>query len=68
MTIRPATAADAAAVASILNALVSTTTIEWTDTQQTTGSVREWLDEHEVVVVAEEGREIVGVAAFLRSS
>jgi L-amino acid N-acyltransferase YncA len=64
VTIRPAAAADASAIASILNALVSTTTIEWTDTPQTADSVLGWLDEHETVVVAQEGNEVVGVAAF----
>lgn len=64
MTIRPAAAADASAIASILNAFVSTTTIEWTDTPQTADSVLGWLDEHETVVVAQEGDEVVGVAAF----
>jgi phosphinothricin acetyltransferase len=62
--IRPGAAVDAAAIASILNALVSTTTIEWTDTPQTTDSILEWLDEHETVLVAEERGEVVGVAAF----
>ena len=52
------------AIASILSAFVSTTTIEWTDTPQTADSVLGWLDEHETVVVAQEGDEVVGVAAF----
>ncbi len=64
MTIRPAAAADASAIASILSAFVSTTTIEWTDTPQTADSVLGWLDEQETVVVAQEGDEVVGVAAF----
>ena len=64
MTIRPAAAADASAIASILSAFVSTTTIEWTDTPQTADSVLGWIDEHETVVVAQEGDEVVGVAAF----
>ncbi len=64
MTIRPAAGADASAIASILNALVSTTTFEWTDTLHTADSILGWLDEHETVLVAEEGHEVVGVAAF----
>lgn len=64
MTIRPAAAADASAIASILNAFVSTTTIEWTDTPQSVDSVLGWLDEHETVLVAEDGHQVVGVAAF----
>jgi L-amino acid N-acyltransferase len=62
--IRPAVDDDAGAVASILSALVSTTTIEWTDTPQTPDSVVAWLDEHERVLVAEDHGEVVGVAAF----
>jgi L-amino acid N-acyltransferase YncA len=64
MFIRPATAGDAAAIASLLNALLSTTTIEWTDTPHTEGSALEWLDEHETVLVADEHGEVVGIAAF----
>jgi L-amino acid N-acyltransferase len=62
--IRPAVNDDAAPIASILNALVATTTIEWTETRQTPDSMREWLDHHERVLVAEHGSEVVGVAAF----
>lgn len=64
MIIRPAVDEDAGPIASILNALLTTTTIEWTETPQTPDSVLEWLDEHETVLVAEEGGEVVGVAAF----
>lgn len=64
MIIRPAAAADAVAIASILNALISTTTIEWTDTPHPADNILEWLDEHETVLVAEERAEVVGVAAF----
>jgi phosphinothricin acetyltransferase len=62
--LRPAAAQDASAIASILNAFLSTTTIEWTDTPKSPESVLVWLDEHETVLVAEEHDEIVGVAAF----
>jgi phosphinothricin acetyltransferase len=62
--VRPAAARDAGAIASLLNALLATTTIEWTDTPHNLGRVLDWLDEHEVVLVAEEQDEIVGVAAF----
>jgi phosphinothricin acetyltransferase len=64
VTIRPATASDAAAIASLLNAFLATTTIEWTDTPHTTDSIPEWLDEHETALVAEDRGEVVGVAAF----
>ena len=62
--VRPATAEDAAAIASILNALLSTTTIEWTDTPKTPASVMAWMDDHETVLVAEEHEEVVGLAAY----
>ena len=52
------------AIGSILNALLATTAIEWTDKPRTTDRVLEWLDEHETVLVAEEEGEVVGVAAF----
>ena len=64
MLIRTATAADAAQIASVLNALLGTTTIEWTVTPRTADDVAEWLRAHEVVLVAEERGEVVGVAAF----
>jgi L-amino acid N-acyltransferase len=62
--VRPATAEDVVGIASLLNAFLATTTIEWTDTPQSTESVLLWLDHHEAVLVAEEHHEIVGVAAF----
>ncbi len=64
LTVRTATAADAGAIVSILNALLATTTIEWTDTPHTADSILEWLDDHETVLVAEEHDDLVGVAAF----
>jgi L-amino acid N-acyltransferase len=64
MIVRPAVAADAVAIASLLNAHLATTTIEWTTMPQTAVSILEWLDEHEAALVAEEGGEVVGVAAF----
>ena len=48
----------------LLNALIATTTIEWTDTPHTAGSISSWMDEHETVLVAEDRGEVVGVAAF----
>jgi L-amino acid N-acyltransferase YncA len=62
--VRPATVADADAIASLLNAFLATTTIEWTETPQTAGSIHDWLDEHDTVLVAEARGEVVGVAAF----
>jgi L-amino acid N-acyltransferase YncA len=64
VSIRSATAADAVAIASLLNAFIATTTIEWTDTPQTPDRILAWLDEHETILVAEDRGEVVGVAAF----
>jgi L-amino acid N-acyltransferase YncA len=62
--VRFASAADGEAIASILNALLATTAIEWTDSPHSADSILEWLDEHETVLVAVEGAEVIGVAAF----
>jgi phosphinothricin acetyltransferase len=62
--VRPASTTDAAAIASLLNAWIATTTIEWTDAPHTADGISQWLDEHETVLVADEGGEVVGVAAF----
>jgi phosphinothricin acetyltransferase len=62
--IRPAVTEDVLAITSLLDALIATTTIEWTDTPKTADSTLEWLNEHETVLVADEDGEVVGVAAF----
>jgi phosphinothricin acetyltransferase len=64
VVVRPAAATDAVAIAALLNALLATTTIEWTDTPRTAEDVEEWLEEHETVLVAEERGEVMGVAAY----
>ena len=64
MNIRPASAADGVTIASLLNALLATTAIEWTDTPHTPDSIVGWLGAHETVLVADEGGEVVGLAAF----
>ena len=64
MIIRPATASDAGAVASILNALIATTTIEWTEAPHTESGVLAWMEEHETVLVGEQDGEVVGLAAY----
>ncbi len=64
MIVRPAGAQDSVAIALLLNALLATTTVEWSDVPQTVESVLEWLDEHETVLVADDEGEVVGVAAF----
>jgi L-amino acid N-acyltransferase YncA len=62
--IRASSDADAGEIASLLNALVATTTIEWTMAPRTVEEVQEWCRAHEVVLVAEDRGEVVGVAAF----
>jgi L-amino acid N-acyltransferase len=62
--VRAAGRGDANAIRSLLNALIATTTVEWTDTPHTVDGISSWLDEHETVLVAEEHGEVVGVAAF----
>jgi L-amino acid N-acyltransferase len=62
--IRPATVDDAEAVASLLNALVATTTVEWTDTPRPVEEVPGWLAAHEAVLLADDGGQVVGVAAY----
>jgi phosphinothricin acetyltransferase len=62
--IRAARDADGAEITSLLNALLATTTIEWTVTPRNADDVQEWLRAHEVVLVAEDQDEVVGVAAF----
>ena len=64
MIVRSATAADAGAIASILNALLATTTIEWTDAPHTEAGVLAWMDEHDTVLVADDHGDVVGLAAF----
>lgn len=64
MIIRPAVASDADEIAPILNALISTTAIEWTETPHTTAGIEQWIKDHETVLVGEDHGQIVGVAAY----
>lgn len=64
MEIRPAVASDAAAIADLLNALVGTTTVTWTTRHHTPETAARWLDEHEVVLLAERDGAPVGLAAY----
>jgi L-amino acid N-acyltransferase len=62
--IRAATEQDGPAIAALLNAHLATTTIEWTEQPQTASSIRQWLEEHETVLVADDQGAVLGVAAF----
>ncbi len=64
MIVRPATTDDASPIASLLNAFVASTTIEWTETPHTAETIEGWLGEHETVLVADDQGQVIGVAAF----
>jgi phosphinothricin acetyltransferase len=64
MIIRPAVAFDAEELAPILNALISTTAIEWTETAHTMEGIEQWLRDHQTVLIGEEQGQIVAVAAY----
>jgi phosphinothricin acetyltransferase len=67
-TVRDAEESDLPAIVELYNALVSSSTIEWTDVPHTLDGRRAWLAEHRRaghgVLVAEVGGEVVGVAAY----
>ncbi len=64
MIVRAADARDAGALVGLLNALLGTTTVEWTETAHTEATFATWMEDHETVLVAEEQGEIVGLGAF----
>lgn len=63
-SIRTAVPADAASIASIVNALLSSTTIEWRHEPYSADAILQWMDAHECVLVAQHEDAVVGVAAF----
>jgi phosphinothricin acetyltransferase len=68
MLVRDAEDRDLPQIVEIANALLSTTSIEWTDTPHTLADRRHWLDQHrragEPVLVADSGSELVGFANY----
>lgn len=68
LTVRDANDDDVGAITRIANALIATTTIEWTDHPYTTDDRRAWLHYHRAdghpVLVAELDGEVVGLAAY----
>lgn len=68
VAVREATATDAAAVAALQNATLSTTTAEWTDVPHTPDGRAAWIAEHAAagrpVLVAEDAGALVGFAAY----
>lgn len=68
MRVRDAVEADLPAIRDLYNALIPTTTIAWTEELETIEQRRAWWAERQAardaVVVAEDGGEVVGFAAF----
>ena len=66
-TIRPATEADVPAITEIANALIATTSYEWTETPHTVAERRAWLAAQQAddrpVLVADDGG-VVGWATY----
>jgi len=68
--IRDATPADVGAITEITNALIATTTYEWTTTPHTVADRLDWLDRHEaaghpvLVAVDVTDSRVVGWAAY----
>src|SRR5580704_10775422 len=67
-SIRPATEADIPAITEIYNALISSTTIEWTETPHTEEERARWLTERqaarEPVLVAVTDDVVIGVGSY----
>lgn len=64
IAVRPAEIADADSIASIVNALMPSTAIEWRYEPYSHDEMLEWMRSHECVLVAEDKGEVVGLAAF----
>lgn len=64
VVVRDATADDAVAIQGILNALIETTTIEWTEIPHTIERIHAWMDAHPAVLVADDAGSVVGLAAY----
>ncbi len=62
--IRSATDADADALAMLHNALIGSTTIEWTETPHDGNGMLAWLRDHDEVFVAEDDDGLAGFAAY----
>ena len=68
VVIRPAERRDVAAITALQNALLATTAVEWTDAEHTVAEREQWLrhqhDRGHPVLVADDGGEVVGFAAY----
>lgn len=68
IVVRAATSDDVAAITQIINALVGTTTYEWTEIPYSTDERMQWFRDKErtanPVLVADDGGQVVGWATF----
>lgn len=64
LTLRPAGEDDTGPIASIVNALLPTTTVEWREEPYSDVAMHAWMLEHDCVIVAEDGGAVVGFAAY----
>lgn len=68
MIVRDATATDLPVIRDLYNALIRTTTVAWSESLQTLEQRTAWFESQRErgfpVVVAEEGGEVVGFAAY----
>ncbi|MCU1351596.1 MAG: family N-acetyltransferase [Acidimicrobiales bacterium] len=68
VVIRAAVASDLPSIARIYNALLESTTYEWTETRHTVEELGRWLEEQHAggcpVVVADDGDEVVGWGTY----
>jgi L-amino acid N-acyltransferase len=64
ISIRAALPVDAESIASIVNALLSSTTIEWRQEPYSPEAMLEWMAAHDCVLVAQHEGQVVGLAAF----
>jgi L-amino acid N-acyltransferase YncA len=64
ISVRAALPVDAESIASIVNALLSSTTIEWRHEPYSPEAMIEWMEAHDCVLVAQHESQVVGLAAF----
>ena len=69
VAVRQATADDVEAITAIQNALIATTTVEWTSTPRTVASRAAWLRRqqaagHPVLVATDDAGDVVGWASY----
>jgi L-amino acid N-acyltransferase YncA len=63
-SIRAAGPGDAPAISSIVNAMLSSSTIEWRHEPYSADTMSDWMAAHDCVLIAHDESEVVGIAAF----